>query len=197
MSGGTPGASGGPGRPGGKRGAVALQLKLPCASLDDVKARYPELQRRLFPLRLKQPLPIDTMVRLEARLSTGAACFSALAIVERAVPKGNEPAVMTLAIIAMDEPGRELVAWMGGKPPKALRSVAEPPPAPAPPPAGGLGPFPALGPAPQLGPLPTFQPPPPRPPAVAPPPPAVAPPPPAVAPPPPPPAPPPPCCALT
>src|SRR4051812_48314750 len=56
MSGGNPGPP--PGKPGSKRGAVSLQLKLPCASLDDVKARYPELQRRLFPLRLKQPLPI-------------------------------------------------------------------------------------------------------------------------------------------
>src|SRR3954466_8848763 len=144
MSGGNPGPPPGPAKPGSKRGAVALQLKLPCASLDDVKARYPELQRRLFPLRLKQPLPIDTLVRLEARLSSGAPCFSALAVVERAIPKGAEPAVLTLAIIAMDEPGRELVAGMGGKPPKALRAVEAPPLTSPPATPAALGPMPAL-----------------------------------------------------
>src|SRR6266850_552919 len=149
MSGGSSGPPPGPGR---KRGAIALQVKLACASLDAVKARYPELRHRLFPLKLKQPLPLDTLVRLEARLNTGAPCFNALAVVERATAEGPEPATLTLVIVAMDEPGRELVAWMGGKPPKSLRPTAAPAPA---------GPPPALGPPAQLGPLPTFAPAPP------------------------------------
>ena len=81
MNGGTSG-----GRPPGdgtgrKRGALALQMKLACATLDAVKARYPELRERRFVLRTKQLWPIDTLVRLDARLSTGAPCFHAVAVV--------------------------------------------------------------------------------------------------------------------
>jgi hypothetical protein len=125
MNGGTSGPPPSPGTPGRKRSAVALQLKLACATLDAVKARYPELRNRRFGLRVKQPLAIDTLVRLDARLSTGAPCFHALAVVERATGGGAEPTALTLGILAMDESGRELVAWMGGKPPKSLSEVGE------------------------------------------------------------------------
>src|SRR5215813_13208514 len=118
------------------RGAIALQVKLVCATLDSVKARYPELKDRRFPLRVRKALQVDTLVRLDARLSNGAPCFNALAVVERVA--GAEPATLTLGIVAMDDAGRELVAWMGGKPPKPLREAVAAPPAPAqsaPPPA--------------------------------------------------------------
>src|ERR1041384_6623739 len=118
---------GGPTPPSGKgggssrpRGAVALQVKLTCASLDQVKARYPEIKDRRFILRTMQAWPLDTLVRLEAKLIGGAHCFLANAVVERISPVGEKPASITLALISMDDAGRELVAWMGGKPPRLL-----------------------------------------------------------------------------
>ena len=173
MGGGTSSPPPGPGTPQRKRGAIALQVKLVCATLDAVKARYPELRDRRFPLRVKTPLPLDTLVRLDARLNNGSPCFRALAVVERVVGSGGvEPATLTLGIAAMDEAGRELVAWMGGKPPKPLRdpaaapsatpaqtapptptqSFAAPPPPAQPASAAPLGPRPTLGPPPALGP---------------------------------------------
>src|SRR5712691_11388884 len=80
--------SGGTSGPPRKRSAVNIQIKLPCATLDAVKARYPELRERRFVFKARQPLALDTM----------------------------------------DEAGRELVAWMGGKPPRPLK---EQPAAPA------------------------------------------------------------------
>ena len=121
MSGGNPGPPPGRGAPG--RTAVTLQVKLACATLDQVKARYPEMRERRFVLRTRQAWPVDTLVRLEARMTSGTPCFISTAVVERISPVGEEPASITLALIAMDEAGRELVAWMGGKPPKALREA--------------------------------------------------------------------------
>src|SRR5438105_14866042 len=72
------------GRPGGKRPAIGLQLKLPCATPDEVRARYgADLKQSKFFIRTKQPRPVDTLVRLDALLSTGAPCFRAAAIVVR------------------------------------------------------------------------------------------------------------------
>src|ERR1700682_233986 len=138
MSGGSSGAPrgpGGPGSPGRKRGAVALHVRLACASLDAVKSRYPELADRRFVLRSKQPLAARARVRLVTRRSGGTPCSQATAVVERITPAGPDVSAMTLAIIAMDEPGRELVAWMGGEAPRPLKEGAEPPqrPTPAPP----------------------------------------------------------------
>ena len=103
MSGGTSGAPPGSGTPARKRSSVALQVKLACASLDAVKARYPELRDRRFTLRARQGLALDTMVRLEARLSSGAPCFTALSVVERVTGAAPEPVTLTLAVVAMDE----------------------------------------------------------------------------------------------
>lgn len=134
MSSETSGLPPGPGgTAAGKRSAVALQVKLACATLDAVRSRYPELRERRFRLRARQAWPIETQVRLEAKLSTGAPCFHALALVERVTGGGAEPVLLTLAIVAMDDSGRELVAWMGGTPPRPI-PVAKPA-APAPPPS--------------------------------------------------------------
>ena len=176
MTGGTSGRPPGGGAPGRKRGALALQVKLACATLDAVKARYPELRERRFVLRTKQLWPLDTLVRLDARLATGAPCFQAVAVVERVTGGGAEPATLMLGIVAMDDAGRELVAWMGGKPPKPMREAGEAAKNPAP--AGPTAPTataptataptatapaarptaaaPGLGPPPSLGPLPPF-----------------------------------------
>jgi len=72
-----------PGQPaGGKRPAIGLQIKLPCASLDDVKARYAdELRQNQFFVRTRTPRPKDTLVRLEAHLASGDPGFRAAAIV--------------------------------------------------------------------------------------------------------------------
>src|SRR5713226_9433563 len=120
--------SGGTSGPPRKRSAVNIQIKLPCATLDAVKARYPELRERRFVFKARQPLALDTLVRLQASLSSGAPCFLAAAVVERVGGAGQDPAAITLALVAMDEAGRELVAWMGGKPPRPLK---EQPAAPA------------------------------------------------------------------
>jgi molecular chaperone DnaK len=113
-----------------KKAGVALHVKLPCATLDDVRARHPELSSRLFFLRTAKPRPIGTPVRLTATLNDGKLCFRANAVVEKVVEAGadqGEPG-MSLWLVAMDDPGRELIAWMGGRPPPILKdaSPAEP-----------------------------------------------------------------------
>src|SRR5207248_11125804 len=128
--------------PGGsKKSGVALQVKLPCATLDDVRTRHPELSTRRFFLRTANPRPIETPIRLIATLSDGKHCFRANAIVEKVHAAGEGPVRdpgMTLWLARMDDPGRELVAWMGGQPPPRLKQPAAAevtPPAPPPPPA--------------------------------------------------------------
>src|SRR5260370_40103676 len=104
-SGGTPPGSGGPGSRGRKRGAVALHVRLACVSLDAVKSRYPELADRRFVLRSKQPLAIDTLVRLVTQLSVGAPCFQATAVVERITPARPDVAGGKVARHALGEAG--------------------------------------------------------------------------------------------
>jgi len=130
-----------PSNPGGsKKSGVALQVKLPCAILDDVRTRHPELSTRRFFLRTANPRPIETPIRLIATLSDGKHCFRANAIVEKVHAAGEGPVRdpgMTLWLARMDDPGRELVAWMGGQPPPLLKPPAAPeavPPAAPPPP---------------------------------------------------------------
>src|SRR5437868_5527134 len=98
--------------------------------------------RRFF-LRTANPRPIETPIRLIATLSDGKHCFRANAIVEKVHAAGEGPvrdSGMTLWLARMDDPGRELVAWMGGQPPPLLKQPAAPeaavlaPPAPPPPP---------------------------------------------------------------
>src|SRR5205823_2247991 len=137
-----------PSNPGGsKKSGVALQVKLPCAILDDVRTRHPELSTRRFFLRTANPRPIETPIRLIATLSDGKHCFRANAIVEKVHAAGEGPvrdSGMTLWLARMDDPGRELVAWMGGQPPPLLKQPAAPeaavlaPPAPPPPPPGAI-----------------------------------------------------------
>ncbi|HEX9602574.1 MAG TPA: Hsp70 family protein [Myxococcales bacterium] len=124
-----------PGGPGRKRASL-LQLELPCATLDEVRARHPELRSRRFQLRTDEPKPLDTVLVLDARLAGGTRCFRATCVVER-VHGGAEPG-MTLSLLAADDAGRELVAWMGGAPPPPLKdSAGEAPRAPDTPKAPG------------------------------------------------------------
>src|SRR6266850_4588604 len=113
---------------GVKKTGVGLQVKLPCATLDEVRARHPELSSRLFLLRTATPRPVATAIRLTATLSDGKHCFRANAVVEKVVQPG-EPAErggpgMSLWLARMDDPGRELIAWMGGQPPPLLKPTA-------------------------------------------------------------------------
>src|SRR3954465_6241547 len=118
-----------PGGPGRKRASV-LQLELPCATLDEVRARHPELRSRRFLLRTAEPKPLDTGVRIDARLSDGTHCFSVTSVVERVHPEPDRG--MSLQLLAADDAGRELVAWMGGSPPPLLKEAPSAPgPAPA------------------------------------------------------------------
>src|SRR5690242_9607320 len=113
-----------PGGPGRKRASV-LQLTLPCATLDDVRARHPELRSRRLQLHTDDAKPLDSVVRLEARLSRGGHCFRATSVVER-LHTAPSPG-MTLLLLAADDAGRELIAWMGGTPPPPLKDApAEP-----------------------------------------------------------------------
>src|SRR6267143_1058313 len=113
---------------GPKKTGVGLQVKLPCATLDEVRARHPELGSRLFLLRTANPRPVATAIRLTATLSDGKHCFRANAVVEKVIQPG-EPAErggpgMSLWLARMDDPGRELIAWMGGQPPPLLKPAA-------------------------------------------------------------------------
>src|SRR5438105_9913079 len=120
------------GRPGGKRPAIGLQLKLPCATPDEVRARYgADLQQSKFFIRTKQPRPVDTLVRLDALLSPGATCSRAAALVMRVreppnptapvLPRAGDPG-MELRLLAVDEAGRELIVSLGGAPPQPLKA---------------------------------------------------------------------------
>ena len=125
--GGTSGSNSGSGRGAPKPGGVAVALKLPCATLDEVKARHPELKSRSLFVSTSQPLAMDTVIRLKTQLSDGTACFRAAAVVERVQGPGGPPGAapgMTLSLLRMDDAGRELVAWMGGKPPALLTDNA-------------------------------------------------------------------------
>jgi molecular chaperone DnaK len=123
-----------PGKPGAKRQAIGLQIKLPCATLDDVKARYGEdLRQGKFFIRTKTPRATETLVRLEAHLSTGPTAFRAAAVVARVVEPvvgGPEPG-MGLQLVAVDDAGRDLIVSLGGKPPPPLKTEAARPAAPA------------------------------------------------------------------
>src|SRR5439155_1088526 len=99
-----------------------------CATLDDVRARHPELSTRRFLLGTATPRAVETPIRLTALLSDGKHCFRANAIVEKVHQAGESPGRsepgMTLWLARMDDPGRELVAWMGGQPPPLLKQPA-------------------------------------------------------------------------
>jgi len=112
----------------GKRPAIGLQIKLPCASLDEVKSRYGEdLKQNKFFIRTKSARPKDTLVRLEASLSTGSPAFRAAAVVVETSEAG-----MRLQLLAADEAGRDLISALGGKPPPALKVEVSRPPPPVP-----------------------------------------------------------------
>jgi molecular chaperone DnaK len=97
-----------------------------------VRARYgADLKQSKFFIRTKQPRPVDTLVRLDALLSTGAPCFRAAAIVLRVreppnpsapvLPRAGDPG-MELRLLAVDEAGRELIVSLGGTPPQPLKA---------------------------------------------------------------------------
>lgn len=101
----------------GKRPAIGLQIKLACATMDEVKARHgDELRQSQFFIRTKSPRPKDTVVRLEAQLANGAPAFRAAGIVI-----GVEGG-MRLQLVGADDAGRELIAAVGGKPPAHLKT---------------------------------------------------------------------------
>ena len=110
----------------GKRPALGLQIKLPCATLADVKARYgADLKQNRFSIRTKTARPKDTPVRLEAMLSSGAPAFRAAAVI---VDSGE---LLQLQLVGVDETARDLIASLGGKPPALLRlDPSRPPSAP-------------------------------------------------------------------
>ncbi|MBS2025242.1 MAG: hypothetical protein JST92_22810, partial [Deltaproteobacteria bacterium] len=121
--------------PPGKRPAVGLQIKLPSATLDEVRARYgEELKQNRFFIRTKSPRPKDTLVRLECTLADGSPCFKAAGVVVRAQEAGT-PGVdpgMGLSLLAVDDAGRDLILSLGGKPPQALKVDVKPAPGAAP-----------------------------------------------------------------
>lgn len=101
----------------GKRPAIGLQIKLACATMDEVKARHgDELRQSQLFIRTKSPRPKDTVVRLEAQLSNGSPAFRAAGIVI-----GVEGG-MRLQLVGADDAGRELIAAVGGKAPGHLKT---------------------------------------------------------------------------
>ncbi|HZR09132.1 MAG TPA: Hsp70 family protein [Myxococcales bacterium] len=118
-----------PGKPpAGKRTAIGLQIRLPCASIAELKGRYADdLRRGSFFIRTKSPRPDGTLIRLDAQLSSGELAFRAVGVVT-----GETEGGMRLQFLGADEVGRRLIAELGGKPPPALKTEAPHPPAPAP-----------------------------------------------------------------
>ena len=108
-----------PGQPaGGKRPAIGLQIKLPCASLDDVKARYAEeLRQNRFFVRTRTPRPKDTLVRLEAQLASGEPGFRAAAVVCEVTEAG-----IRLQLLGVDEAVRAMIEELGGTPPPTFKA---------------------------------------------------------------------------
>jgi molecular chaperone DnaK len=129
-----PGSPGKPPAPGAKRQTVGLQLKLPCATSEEVLARYGgELRSNRFFIRTRQPRAVETLVLVEAQLHGGEHCFRAAGLVTQvqeapspgtALQPGQEPG-MSLRLFAVDEPGRALILALGGKPPPPLRSETQ------------------------------------------------------------------------
>jgi molecular chaperone DnaK len=155
--------------PGGaKRPTVGLQIKLPCAGPDDVKARYGEdLRQNRFFIRTKTPRAKDTNVRLEAQLSTGAPAFRAAAVVIETTDTG-----MRLQLLAVDDACRDLILSLGGKPPVSLKAEPPRPATSAPPARTAITSLPGIKPPPPPD-KPVATPPPPVAPPVAPPAPAL------------------------
>src|SRR3954470_17747938 len=114
--------------PAGKRTAIGLQIKLPCASVAEIKGRYADdLRRGYFFIRTRTPRPDGTLIRLDAQLSSGEHAFRAVGVVSGAAEGG-----MRLQFLGADEVGRRLIGELGGKPPPGLKTDAgRPPPAPA------------------------------------------------------------------
>src|SRR5258708_37199200 len=126
-----PSSPGQPGSPGGKRPAIGLQIKLPCATIDEVKARYGEpLRKGQFFIRTKTPRAKETLVRLGVRFSNGTPCFRAAAVVERV--QDAPDAGMGLQLLAVDDAARRLIAALGGKQLPQLKTEAPKAAAPAP-----------------------------------------------------------------
>jgi molecular chaperone DnaK len=120
-----PAGASGPSSSKGPRRYLA-KVKLPCANLDEVRAKHPELERGRFCLRSAQDRPVGAPIRLEATLRDGTPCFVAVATLEKREPVAGGAARWTLAISGMDDAGRELVAWMRGVPPGQLDEAAAP-----------------------------------------------------------------------
>ena len=142
--------AGKPGSPGGKRPAIGLQIKLPCATLDEVKVRYGrDLRENQFFIRTKTPRAVETLVRLEASLATGAPAFRAAAVVS-AVQEPPE-AGMRLQLLGVDEAGRDLILAMGGQPPPPLKADPAKPAPPSTPSKPSLTSLPGITAAPAQG----------------------------------------------
>src|SRR6266404_5529407 len=112
-----------PGQPaGGKRPAIGLQIKLPCASLDDVKARYAdELRQNQFFVRTRTPRPKDTLVRLEAHLASGDPGFRAAAIVCEVTDTG-----IRLQLLGVDATASAMTSERGGTRPQTIKTDPAP-----------------------------------------------------------------------
>ncbi|HET9754261.1 MAG TPA: Hsp70 family protein [Myxococcales bacterium] len=142
----SPGTPSPPGRSGnGKRPSIGLQVKLPCATPEELKSRYGnDLRHNAFFIRTRSPRPVETLVRLEAQLASGQPGFRAACVVVESTEAG-----MRLQLVGVDEAGRALITSLGGTPPALLKStppapaaVAAPPAAPPPPAAAPAPPAP-------------------------------------------------------
>ncbi|HEY6910274.1 MAG TPA: Hsp70 family protein [Myxococcales bacterium] len=130
----------------GKRPSIGLQVKLPCATQDELKSRYgSELRESGFFIRTRSPRPVETLVRLEAQLASGQPGFRAACVVVESTDAG-----MRLKLLGVDEAGRALIESLGGTPPALLRSAAPAAPATA---GEGAPPRTAAAPPPPAEPL--------------------------------------------
>jgi molecular chaperone DnaK len=144
----SPGTPAAPGKPGsGKRPSIGLQVRLPCSSLDEVKARYAgELKENRFFIRTKATRPKDTLVRLDLQLASGDTVFRGAGVVIESGAAG-----MRLQLLGVDEAGHAFIAGLGGTPPRLLKRPAAPAPKTQPKPEPKAQPTPEPEAAPMIG----------------------------------------------
>ena len=117
----------------GRRRAAALQIKLTCADVAEVRDRFgAELKALALFVRTKTPKPEGTLIRLDLRLADGRPLLKAAANVERSVAPSDAPgapaAGMHLKFLGADKAGRELFVSLGvARPPPLLREEQAPP----------------------------------------------------------------------
>jgi molecular chaperone DnaK len=141
---------------GPRKPVVGLQIKLPCATRDELKERHgTELAKGTLFVRTRSPKPVSTLIRFDVRLNDATSVLRGVALVRESLTDSARPG-MLLQLKGVDVESQELLKELGVTVPVAtLRPVAERPfplmkPAPVeaspPPPIEATIPLPEIAP---------------------------------------------------